>query len=67
MAVIGIFFLAFKRFITVKIKEPSDVVALGLFVPLLIHLVGSIFTFFWDALLPMYLLLFKIGENYFRK
>ncbi len=67
MAVIGIFFLAFKRFITVKIKEPSDVVALGLFVPLLIHLVGSIFTFFWDALLPVYLLLFKIGENYFRK
>ena len=67
MAVIGIFFLAFKRFVTVKIKEPSDIVALGLFVPLLIHLIGSVFTFFWDALLPVYLLLFKIGENYFRK
>ncbi|WP_457636410.1 O-antigen ligase family protein [Persephonella sp.] len=66
MAVIGIFFLAFKRFVTVKIKEPSDIVALGLFVPLLIHLIGSVFTFFWDALLPVYLLLFKIGENYFR-
>ncbi len=65
VAVLVIFFLAFKRFITTKIKEPSDIVALGLFVPLLIHLVGSIFTFFWDALLPMYLLLFKIGEMYF--
>ncbi len=67
IAVLGIFFLAFKRFVTVKIKEPSDIVALGLFVPLLIHLIGSVFTFFWDALLPMYLLLFKIGEIYFRK
>ncbi len=65
IAILGIFFLVFKRFVTVKIKEPFDVVALGLFVPLLIHLVGSVFTFFWDALLPMYLLLFKIGEMYF--
>ncbi len=66
IAVLGIFFLAFKRFVTVKIKEPFDIVALGLFVPLLIHLIGSVFTFFWDALLPMYLLLFKIGEIYFK-
>ncbi|WP_293448459.1 hypothetical protein [Persephonella sp.] len=65
VAVIAVFFLAFKRFITVRIKEPFDIVAMGLFVPLLIHLIGSVFTFFWDALLPMYLLLFKIGEMYF--
>jgi len=66
-AILLIFFLSFKRFITTKIKEPFDIVALGLYVPLLIHLVGSVFTFFWDALLPLYLLLFKIGEEYFRR
>ena len=65
MAVLWMFFLAFKRFIKVKIKEPFDIVALGLFIPLLIHLVGSVFTYFWDALLPLYLLLFKLGEEYF--
>ncbi|WP_456400352.1 hypothetical protein [Persephonella sp.] len=66
IAIIAIFFIAFKTFLTVKITDNDDIIALGLFVPLLIHLVGSIFTFFWDALLPMYLLLFKIGEVYFR-
>ncbi len=65
LAILAIFFLAFKKFLTVKIQNVEDVFILGIFVPLLIHLVGSIFTFFWDALLPMYLLLFKIGEMYF--
>jgi len=67
VAILAVFYLAFKTFLTAKIREPFDVVALGLFVPLLIHLVGSVFTFFWDALLPMYLLLFKVGEVYFRR
>ncbi|WP_457623716.1 O-antigen ligase family protein [Persephonella sp.] len=66
IAILAIFYLAFKTFLTVKITDSFDILALGLFVPLLIHLIGSIFTFFWDALLPMYLLLFKIGEVYFR-
>jgi len=66
IAVVAIFYMAFKTFLTIKIEESFDIIALGLFVPLLIHLVGSIFTFFWDALLPMYLLLFKIGEIYFK-
>lgn len=67
LAILAIFFIAFKTFISIKIKTDFDLVAIGLFVPLLIHLVGSIFTFFWDALLPAYLLLFKIGEVYFKK
>ncbi|SNZ06139.1 hypothetical protein SAMN06265182_0575 [Persephonella hydrogeniphila] len=67
LAILTIFFIAFKRFVTTKIKDSFDIVALGLFVPLLIHLIGSVFTFFWDALLPLYLLLFKIGEVYFGK
>ena len=67
LAILVLFFIAFKRFITVKIKDSFDMVVLGLFVPLLLHLIGSVFTFFWDALLPMYLLLFKIGESYFER
>jgi len=66
IAILAIFYLAFKTFLTARITDSFDILALGLFVPLLIHLIGSIFTFFWDALLPMYLLLFKIGEVYFR-
>ena len=65
LAILAIFFLAFKKFLTFKIQNVEDIFILGIFIPLLIHLVGSIFTFFWDALLPMYLLLFKIGEMYF--
>ncbi len=65
LAILAIFYYAFKTFLSVRISESFDLLALGLFVPLLIHLIGSIFTFFWDALLPLYLLLFKIGEIYF--
>jgi len=65
IAILAIFYYAFKTFLTVRITDSFDLFALGLFVPLLVHLVGSIFTFFWDALLPLYLLLFKIAEVYF--
>ncbi|MBK3333183.1 hypothetical protein GWK41_08875 [Persephonella atlantica] len=67
IAELFIIFIAFKTFLTVKIRENADIIALGLFIPLLIHIIGSVFTFFWDALLPLYLLLFKLGELYFSK
>ncbi|MDQ7055511.1 MAG: hypothetical protein Q9M89_03075 [Persephonella sp.] len=67
LAELFIIFIAFKTFLTVKIRENTDIIALGLFIPLLVHIIGSVFTFFWDALLPMYLLLFKTGELYFKK
>ncbi|WP_456401541.1 O-antigen ligase family protein [Persephonella sp.] len=66
LAVLAVFYIGFKSFLSIKITNNHDVLALSLMIPLLIHLIGSIFTFFWDALLPMYLLLFKIGEVYFR-
>ena len=67
IAELFIIFIAFKTFLTVKIRGNTDIIALGLFIPLLIHIIGSVFTFFWDALLPLYLLLFKLGELYFSK
>ena len=60
-----IMFLAIKRFISVKVMGRKDILAITLFVPLIIHLFATIFTFFWDAVLPVYLLLFKAGEVYF--
>jgi len=66
-AVLLVFFYAFKTFLTVRLREDFDLIGLGLFIPLMLHLVGTVFTFFWDAMLPMYLLLFRVGEVYFGK
>lgn len=63
IAEIAIFFIFFKKFIKAKIKNKEDIFAILLFIPLSTHLLGALFTFFWDALLPLYLLLFKIGEK----
>lgn len=62
LSIIAIYFIAFKRFIEVKLEYPEDILLLFGFIPLLIHLIGAIFTFFWDALLPLFLLLFKLSE-----
>ena len=65
LAELWLIFVAFKTFLKIRIITEEDIYALSLFTPLLIHLVGIAFTFFWDALLPLYLLLFKIAEYYF--
>ncbi len=59
-----IIIIALRRFLAVKIRNIQDINSLTLYIPLLHHLGGSIFTFFWDAVLPVYLLLFKAGEVY---
>ena len=64
-AVLFIMFLAFKRFLKLKIVHEEQFFAVVLFLPLILHLIGVTFTFFWDALLPLYFLLFKAGEVYF--
>lgn len=56
---------AFKTAYNSRIRNLDDCFAFSLYVPLLVHLVGVSFTFFWDALLPMYFLLFRIGEKHF--
>jgi len=59
-------FLSLKKFLSVRVEDESEIVYLVAFIPLMMHFVASIFTFFWDALLPLYLLLFKLGERAFR-
>ncbi len=65
LAELWLIFIAFKKFLQIKITRHRDIYVVSLFIPLLIHLVGITFTFFWDALLPLYFLLYKIGEEHF--
>ncbi|RUM28039.1 MAG: hypothetical protein DSY42_09075 [Aquifex sp.] len=62
MGILMIYFSYFKRIILFRLRENEDFYKLILAVPLGLHLVQTVFTYFWDALLPMYLLLFKISE-----
>jgi hypothetical protein len=66
-AILWIMFSAFKRFFSIHLKKKEDLLVLILFIPLILHIIGTSFTFFWDALLPLYLLLFKMGEAYFER
>ena len=65
LAELFLIFIAFKKFLQIRITNKKDLYVVSLFIPLLIHLVGIAFTFFWDALLPLYLLLYRIGEEHF--
>ena len=65
LAELWLIFIAFKKFLQIRITRHRDIYVVPLFIPLLIHLVGITFTFFWDALLPLYFLLYKIGEEHF--
>ena len=67
MSIMFIYLFAFKKFLSIKLSNVEEVVYLIAFIPLLIHLIASIFTFFWDALLPLYLVMFKVGEEVFKK
>ncbi|HIQ49072.1 MAG TPA: O-antigen ligase domain-containing protein [Aquifex aeolicus] len=62
IGILMIYFSYFKRIIFFRFIENEDLYKLILAVPLGLHLVQTVFTYFWDALLPMYLLLFKISE-----
>ncbi len=57
----------FKFVFKVRIKEISDFYAVTFLVFPAYFLIGGIFSGIWDAVLPLYLLLFGISENYFRE
>jgi len=66
LAELVIFFLVFKFLLGIRLYFDEDLLAMSLVLPLAIHLISVLFTFFWDAMLPLYFLLFKIGETYFK-
>ena len=67
LAVLFIFFRAFKFFVSLKPESLDKSIGLVFLIPLILHLTGVLFTYFWDALLPLYFLLFRVGEVYFEK
>lgn len=62
IGILMIYFSYFKKIILFRLRENQDFYKLILVIPLGLHLIQAVFTYFWDALLPMYLLLFKISE-----
>ena len=64
--VIGILIIYTHYFSTIlsfRLKREIDYYRLILIIPLGIHLVQTLFTYFWDAMLPMFMILFKISES----
>ena len=63
IGIILIYIIYFKELLTFRIKENSDFFRLILLIPLGIHLIQTIFTYFWDAMLPVFFILFKVYES----
>ncbi len=66
-AILYIYFLVFRYIFSLRFNNLESMTGVVFILPLMLHLIGVIFTFFWDALLPVYLLLFKVGERYFEQ
>lgn len=62
-AVLWIYWSYARFLFRFKIKESSQVLLMPLLLALGSHLVGAVFTFFWDALLPLYLVFFRVAEK----
>ena len=70
IGLVGIIFLMYRFFkfaITVKLSEFNQIVGLPFLVFPAYFLVGGIFSGMWDAILPLYFLMFGIAENYYSK
>jgi hypothetical protein len=68
IGLIGIIFLMYRFFkfvITVKLSEFNQIIGLPFLVFPTYFLVGGIFSGMWDAILPLYFLMFGIAENYY--
>jgi O-antigen ligase len=62
LGILGMVLLALWRLLSLPVREEEDLFVLFSFVPFALHALHSVFTVFWDALLPAYLILFKLGE-----
>jgi hypothetical protein len=57
----------FRFVFKVKLKEFNNIIALPFLLFPSYFLIGGIFSGMWDAILPLYLLLFGISENYYKE
>lgn len=63
LAILCIYLLYVKFLVSFRVHHRRDYLLMPLFLALGSHLTGSIFTFFWDAMLPLYLILFRVVES----
>lgn len=69
IGLLGLIFLMYKYFkfvLSTKLQSKDQIVALPFLVFPTYFLVGGIFSGIWDAILPLYFLMFGIAENYFK-
>ncbi|MFN3977691.1 MAG: hypothetical protein ACK4J2_03470 [Sulfurihydrogenibium azorense] len=69
IGLLGLIFLMYKYFkfvLFTKLQSKDQIVALPFLVFPTYFLVGGIFSGIWDAILPLYFLMFGIAENYFK-
>jgi len=63
-AVLWVYYAYFRFLLSFRIRESMDYLLMPLLLALGSHLVGAVFTFFWDAMLPLYLVLFMVVEKF---
>ncbi len=64
LAVLWVYW-AYLRFLAgFRIRHKGDLLLMPFVLALGSHLVGAVFTFFWDAILPFYLVLFRVAEAF---
>lgn len=63
IAIVWIYLSYFKFLLRFRASEGRDYLLMPLMLMLGAHLVGALFTFFWDAILPLYLVLFRVVEK----
>ena len=64
VAVLWVFIAYFRFLLRFKVENQKDYLLLPFLLMLGVHLVGSVFTFFWDAMLPLYLVYFRLAEAF---
>ncbi|MEJ7555742.1 MAG: hypothetical protein WKI51_01685, partial [Aquificaceae bacterium] len=63
-AVLWVYYAYFRFLLGFRIEDNVDYLLMPLLLALGSHLVGTVFTFFWDAMLPLYLVLFMVVERF---
>lgn len=63
LAVLWVYWSYFRFLAGFRLRGKEDLLLMSLLLPLGFHLVGAVFTFFWDAMLPLYLILFRVVEG----
>ncbi len=62
IGILLIYFVYLREIFRFRITEKMDFYRLIAILPLGIHLIQTLFTYFWDAMLPVFFILFKVYE-----